>query len=221
MSTTPDSRQRAAWAGMIGPLLFGTVFTIEGWLRLGYDPRGMYVSELSLGPRGWIQIVNFVLFGLLLLVFARGMGAEFRNGTASRAGPILLTIVALGYLLSGPFVMDPADTPRAEMSWHGILHGIFGAVVFSLMPVSCFVFWRRFREVPNWRSLQWWTLTVGIVVAAASILQSVATKTLPTPNVFTPWVGLMQRSAIMPFLAWVFTVALHLSRQWRQRAATA
>ena len=51
----------SVWVGMIGPVLFVTVFTLEGWFRPGYNTLGMYVSELSLGPRGWIQIINFII----------------------------------------------------------------------------------------------------------------------------------------------------------------
>ena len=69
---------------MIAPVLFVAVFTIEGSLRVGYDPISSYVSELSLGPRGWIQIANFVVFGALVLVFASGVAAsrvQFGCGT--------------------------------------------------------------------------------------------------------------------------------------------
>ncbi len=82
------------WAGMIGPAFFVTVFTVEGWLRPGYEPLKTYVSALSLGPRGWIQIANFILFGGLLFLFTRGVAAEFPKGKASRSGLTLLTIIA-------------------------------------------------------------------------------------------------------------------------------
>jgi hypothetical protein len=207
-----NQRQLAAWAGIIGPTLFVAVFTLEGWLRPGYAPLGMYVSALSLGPRGWIQIVNFVVFGLLLLAFTRGVAAEFQSGKASRAGPILLTIIAISYLVSGPFVMDPTGTPPTQMTLHGTLHGIFGGIVFSLMPASCFVFLRRFREDPKWQFLQWWTLALGAIVAAAVVLLTVATKLPDSQNVFNEWLGLIQRTAIVPFMIWLFTFALGLRR---------
>jgi Protein of unknown function (DUF998) len=172
----------------------------------------MYVSALSLGPRGWIQIVNFVVFGLLLLAFTRGVAAEFQSGKASRAGPILLTIIAISYLVSGPFVMDPTSTPPTQMTLHGTLHGIFGGIVFSLMPVSCFVFLRRFREDPKWQFLQWWTLALGAIIVAAVVLLTVATKLPDSQNVFNEWLGLIQRTAIVPFMIWLFTFALGLRR---------
>jgi hypothetical protein len=199
---------------MIGPALFVAIFTLEGWLRLGYNPSGMFVSELSLGPRGWIQMVNFIVLGALFLVFTRGVAAEFREGKASKAGPILLTIIGISFLLSGPFVMDPVTTPPDQMSWHGILHQIFGALVFSLSPVSCFVFLRRFRTDPKWRSLGWWALAAGTIIAAAVIVQRVGPTRPPAmPNAFSEWVGLIQRTALITYLIWIFTFALALHRR--------
>ncbi len=46
----------AAWSGVIGSALFVAVFLLEGWIRPGYNPLAEYVSALSLGGRGWVQI---------------------------------------------------------------------------------------------------------------------------------------------------------------------
>lgn len=212
MEKTLNGRQ-LVWAGIIGPILFVSIFLLEGWLRPDYEPLKTYVSELSLGPRGWIQIVNFVLFGLMLLVFARSVATEFQSGKASRGGIILLTILGVCFLLSGPFVMDPAGTPRSQMTLHGTIHGILGGIVFSLMPVSCFVFLRRFREDPNWQFLKWPTLVLGTISAAAVLLLTVATKSPAGQNISTDWLGLIQRAAIVPFMFWLFIFALGLLRQ--------
>ena len=208
-----DKRVLAGWAGMIGSALFVTVFTLEGWLRPGYNARSTFISELSIGPRGWIQILNFIILGLLFLVFAWGVAAEFPEGKASKAGPILLAIIGFSFLVSGPLVTDVAATPRDQMSLHGILHGIFGALVFSLSPISCFVFWRRFRQDPNWEQLKGWTLAAGIITTAAVILLSASTKTQVIPNVFTPWNGLIQRMVIIPYLIWIFAFAFALRKR--------
>src|SRR4051812_15706279 len=117
-----DAAVAAMWAGIIGPVLFVSLVVIEGRLRVGYDSREMYISALSLGPRGWVQILNFVISGLLFLVFARGVAAE----APSRVGPALLTIIALGYLLSGLFGMDPVGTSR---SIHGTVHHFIARIV--------------------------------------------------------------------------------------------
>jgi hypothetical protein len=210
---TMHQRQLSAWAGIIGATLFVLIFTLEGWYRPGYKPLEMYVSALSLGSRGWIQILNFIVFGMLLFVFSRGVAAEFPNGKASWGGLIILTIIAICYFLSGPFVMDPANTPRNQMTFHGTMHGIFGAIVFTLMPVGCFVFLRRFRVDPKWRSLQWWTLGLGIMSAFGVILLTIATKTPAMQSIFNKWLGLIQRTAIVPFMVWIIIFALGLLKR--------
>jgi hypothetical protein len=208
-----NRRQLAARAGMLASAIFVLTFTVEGLLRPGYDPLRMYISELSLGPRGWVQIASFIIVGALFLVFARGVKEEFREGKASRFGPILLTIIGLGFFLSGPAVMDSVTTPPDQMTTSGLLHGIFGATVFTLIPVGCWVFLRRFRIDPKWRSLYGWTLAAAIITTVATITLSVATKPPLAPNFLSEWDGLIQRFLIVPFHAWVFIFASALNRK--------
>ena len=141
-----------ALAGSFGSALFVIVFMVEGWLRPGYSTLSTYVSALSLGPRGWVQISNFIVSGILMLVFSRGVANAFKKEKRSQAGPVLLGIVSAGMFLSGPFVMDPMGTLPAQASLHGLVHGITGSIVFLLMPVSCLVCYRRLRIEPGWHA---------------------------------------------------------------------
>ncbi len=210
----------ALWAGTIGPALFLLTFTLEGWLRPGYQARSMFVSELALGPRGWIQSINFVIFGVLFLVFTRGVFRKFNSGKASRAGPVLLAIIGVSFLVSGFFTMDPVATPPDRMTWHGTLHGLFGALVFSLSPISCFVFLRRFRVDPQWRWLQRWTVIAGtMIVASVVVMAAGLTKAPAAPNAFNAWNGAFQRAALIPYLLWTFAFAYGLQRSLRTPAA--
>jgi len=206
----PDSKPArvGAWAGIVGPALFVLVFTVEGWLRPGYEPARMYVSALSMGPRGWIQISSFLVAGLSFLLFARAIAAEFPTGAASRAGPILFFVMGVVLLCSGPMVMDPQGTPIQQMTWHGLTHQILGAIFFSLCPVTCFVFLRRFLGDPAWKSLRAWTLIAGVAIVAAIVLMKVATLPPPPapPGPLHPWVGLIQRVALVAFMGWVFSL---------------
>ena len=205
---------------MIGPAVFLAVFMVEGWLRPGYDPLSIAVSELSLGPRGWIQIASFLVIGASFLVFARGIAAEFKRGKASRAGPVLFAIIGLAILASGPFVIDPASTPRDQWSRHGTIHQLLGAIAFSLMPASCFVFWRRFCEDKKWQSLRWWTLAAGVIFVAAIVLMKVAQLDPIADNPVSPWMGLIQRVALITYFAWIAVVALRLGKTDLRPSAT-
>ena len=209
-------RQLAAWAGIVGSALFVAVFTIEGWLRPGYEPLSTYISALSLGSRGWIQRTNFIVLGVALLLFSRGVAAEFQTGKASRWGLILLTTIAILFIVSGPFVMDPMGTPQNQITIHGTIHGLAGGIIFIMMPISCFVFLRRFRSDPNWRSLQGWTLALGIIVAAAVVMLTICSKSPDLQIVFKDWLGLIQRFIVVPFMLWIFIVALRLQKQIKQ-----
>jgi len=199
-----DHSRLAAWAGIIAPFCFVLVFSVEGWLRPGYNAMSSFVSALSLGPRGWIQIINFLIFGGLLALFSRGVAAEFEEGKASKWGPILLAAIALLYFISGPFVMDPQGTPSLEGSLHGTVHGLAGGIVFLLMPIVIFVFYRRFHLDPDWQMLQWWSLVLGIICSTATLFFTIVSKNPSLTETFKAWLGLIQRSVIVPFMLWVF-----------------
>lgn len=205
-------KKLAAICGMIAPALFVFVFSLEGRLRPGYDPRGMYISALSLGSHGWIQMVNFVLLGLLLFVFTRGLVAEFKSVRSARAGIVLMTIVTCLFFISGPFVMDPTGTPTDQSSIHGLIHGIAGGIVFLLMAIIPYTFLRTFKNNPEWLSIHGWTLAFGIFLAIACVFFTVTSKSPSMQVSFEGWFGLIQRTALVPFMIWVFFVAWKMLR---------
>jgi len=147
-------RKLSAWAGILAPIIFVGVFTVEGGLRNGYDPMSMYISALSLGNRGWVQISNFIILGIFLFLFTLGLSKEFQTGKASRGGIITFYILSALFFISGPFVMDPAETPTDQMTVHGFIHGISGGIVFLLMPIIMFIFLRRFISDNTWQSFR-------------------------------------------------------------------
>ena len=208
--TLVNQRQISAWAGMIGATLFVLIFTLEGWYRPGYKPLEMFVSALSLGSRGWIQFLNFIIFGTLLFVFSQDVAAEFPNGKASRGGPIILRTLAICLFLAGPLVMDTVNPP---MTVHGKLHAILGWIVFPLMPISCFVFLGRLREDPNWQYLQWGTLGLGLLCALGVVLLTIAANSLDMRNIFNHQLGLIQRTIIVPFMLLIFIFAMGLLKR--------
>jgi hypothetical protein len=176
----------------------------------------MYISALALGPRGWIQIVNFIVLGVLLLIFTWGVRAEFPTGKAARGGPIILAILAVLFIISGIFVMDPMATPPDQMSMSGTIHGLAGGIVFISMPIAIFIFLRRFRVDAKWQSLRGWTLVLGIVEATAVIIFTIVSKSPDLLHTFAAWIGLIQRTALVPFMLWLFIFAQHLYKQSKQ-----
>lgn len=92
--------RRMADAGMISPLVFGFTITVLTFLEydfitgIGWTPvensNVPWPSVLALGPYGWLQVANFVFFGVFLIALTfglyRGVGA---GGKGSLVGPAL------------------------------------------------------------------------------------------------------------------------------------
>lgn len=51
--------------GVVEPVLFNGAYLVEGATRPVYDAWRQAASALSLGDGGWMQIANFIVFGLL------------------------------------------------------------------------------------------------------------------------------------------------------------
>jgi Protein of unknown function (DUF998) len=215
-SKLPISRI-GAWAGMIGPLLFFATFTAEGWLRPGYSSTAMFVSALSLGPRGWVQIANFMILGTAIFLLSLGLAADFDRRTLSRAGPLLLAAIGFGFFASGPFVMDAGANGFADMSRHSQLHHLFGALVFSLSPVSCFVFFHAVRADSEWHQLRLPSLFAGTAMTLGVVLM----KTAELVARLTPWRGLVQRLTLVSYLLWLVLLGFALLKRSTRRTRQA
>ena len=207
---------RQAWAPLVaavGPALFVLVFLIEGAIRPGYSALSDYVSALSLGPLGWIQVASFIVTGAAVMWLALLTRQAYGSSRGGRVASILLAIIGLGLLLSGPFTMDPAGTPLDGESWHGLTHGILGGIVFLLMPVVPFVLLRQLR-VPRW---SWWlTLILATVTAIADLVFVAVTKSPDLAAATTPWAGLIQRSVLIPFMLWCVVLGITLASRQRE-----
>jgi hypothetical membrane protein len=72
---------------MAGLITFVITFLVEGALRPGYRPWRHAVSELSLGPFGWVNTIVILLTALALLAFAAGLRSALPTGTGSCRDP--------------------------------------------------------------------------------------------------------------------------------------
>lgn len=82
--------------GTFGGVLFAGVYLIEGATRSGYDALQYAISVLSLGPGGWVQQVNFIVFGLLVVGSAFGWRMALKPGAGATWYPILKGITGWG-----------------------------------------------------------------------------------------------------------------------------
>lgn len=142
--------------GVVGAVLFTTTYLIEGVTRTGYNGWQQPISALSLGPGGWIQQANFVVFGVCTLCLAVAWRKVLRGGAGAISYPILRGIEGLALIVVGFFSQDPAPgyPPGALLTpptLHGEIHIIGAFVIVGAMALGLFVIAWRFA-----RDLHWW-----------------------------------------------------------------
>ncbi len=89
--------------GGVAAFAFVVTFLADGATRPDYRPRYHTVSALALGPRGWLQTVNFLVVGTTVVVAGLGVG---RTGGGVLA-PLALGAFGVFIVLAGAFRMDP------------------------------------------------------------------------------------------------------------------
>jgi hypothetical protein len=192
----------------VGPLAFLAVATIEGLFRGGYDPVAQPISALALGPRGWVQALNFAVLTTALLSFAVVLRQQLQPGVSSVAGPGVFLLLSIGMALSGAFRMDAAGTPP---SLAGRLHLLGGFLIFPWIPVALLVVARRFRRDPRWRPYFTYTLLTGLYCLAAIAFFLLFVGPPEMPRRYAGFAGLVQRALLFPFLVWIAFVAWRAS----------
>jgi hypothetical membrane protein len=140
-----------------GPLFILTVL-IQDYTRPGYNPRLYLLSLLSLGDWGWVQIVNFVLAGVLNLLYGWGLRRRLHPGRSGTWGPLLIGAYGLGLITVGVFRTDPANgfppgaVAPAHASGHGAVHALVAGLTFLAVSAAIAVFARFFLA----RKERWW-----------------------------------------------------------------
>ena len=199
------------WAGVVGPILFVLVFTIDGFLQPHYSAMSQAVSYLAVASNGWIQDANFIVLGLLLILFALGFSRWMRP--VIKQGPllastILLLLVGLGFINSGLFTAAaPGESPTAV---HIVLHTIGFNVIFLSLSIACLIVGWQFRKTVAWRGYGWYSLITGLVTLVITFLGLLASFGLfsngtqaPPP----PYAGLFNRILVVEAFAWYVVIA--------------
>lgn len=154
--------------GTIGSLLFTTTYLIEGATRPDYDALQQAISALSLGPGGWVQQVNFVVFGLITIWTAFAWRAFLKGGMSAMWYPIIRGVQGAALIVDGFFSQDPAPGyPKGAVlvppTTHGVIHMLFAFVSITAIAVGFFVLARRFAREPGWRGWATYCVLSGIL----------------------------------------------------------
>lgn len=155
-ATSTATRSLLTCAAVASPL-WAVVSLAQVATREGFDLTRHPLSQLATGSLGWLQILNFLTAGVLLVAGATGLRRVMYGSPGGTWAPRLVRVAGLGLVGAGVLVMDPMNgypvgTPvgmPAAMSWHSIGHMVAGSISFVALIAACYVLGRHFGRAGN------------------------------------------------------------------------
>lgn len=148
---TRVTRSLLGYGALAGPVYVAVVLG-QALIRPGFDLSRHDASLLSNGSLGWVQVLNFIATGLMVVAFAVGVRRALGRGPAATWGPRLLAGFGMGMIGAGLFRADPmagfpAGAPAGmptTLTTGGILHIALASAGFLCFVAACFALGRRF-----------------------------------------------------------------------------
>lgn len=155
--------------GVIAGPFYLVLVAAQAFTRDGFDPTRHAASQLANGDFGWVQVLNFVLTGAMVIAAAVGVRRALGPGRMPAWGGGLIGGFGVGMLAAAVFRADPSDgfppgTPpgMGEVSWQGLVHLLVASAGFVCLVAACFVVgtWFGRRGATGWA---WYSRISGLV----------------------------------------------------------
>lgn len=172
-------------SGIIGAVLFTTVYFCFGVISPNYFMIHEAISSLQLQPYGWIQSVNYILAGIFICIFAIGLRNEMVNGFGIVLIPFCHIVTGLGCIALG-LSLDPQIQLYA------------GGITFVSLITGFLLLARRFASHPQWRG---WAIYTMLSVVLMIVLCVLFTYSIAHQDSLT---GIFERMIITTRLVWLF-----------------
>jgi hypothetical membrane protein len=202
----------AAWAGLVGPVLFTLTWVGQELARIEeYSPIEETISALEAGPNGWIQQVNFVIFGVLSMVFAAGLYRVLRSSRPGVIGSALLFVGGVTNTVGG--VAFPLREDAAGVTYDPGGHQLLGFVFFTSSAVALVLISFALAKQAEWRRLAIPVRVAGILMLASNPFMGILV--IPDDAPLHEWAGLAQRIIVLGLL---FPARLAIAHRLRRVA---
>ena len=219
----PYKQQRAILAftiTIVGIVVYVVLNVIAQLLPPHYSPLTQAISDLAVGPYGWLMAVIFLLFSVLSLAFLLGYIWGTSKEGRSRVGLIFLTIWSV---LPGVLAFFPTDIVDANgypgsmqaihmtTTLHGMLHIVLSLIAFSSGMLATLFISLRFSRDERLRSLRTPALLIALLMWPTFLL----TDTFAKLGLY----GVGERLFVGLGVLWMLIVALWIRRRLRGDAS--
>ena len=213
-ATAPRLIRWAGIAGIAGPAVFTLGFLVQEQLRGGeYDRVSEVVSALEAGDNGWVQQANFVVLGLLTLVFAIGLHRALAPSRLGLMGPAAMFVSGVAAVLAAIF---PLREDAAGATYDPGGHQVAGTVFFAASAIALIALSRRCSADPAMRSLAGWVLAAGVLAGLS--FPVMGGLVIPDGAPLHDWAGLAQHFIV---LILIFPARIALAVRLLQKNAAA
>mgnify|MGYP004417259097 CR=1 FL=1 len=185
-------------AGIIAGVLVMTLSLSLAYLSEGFDISRHANSQLVLGEWGWLQTINFIMYGILVTIASIGMHQVMGGKPGGTWAPLLMAIYGIGGFIVGLAPTDPAFgfPPGSDVIFKGYdhislsaqIHGIAGGIAFTAMALASLVFARYFTAAKDylWTGL---SLIIGLsVLGVTAYLIYSAGSEISSFNYLPTWI---------------------------------
>ncbi|HMB25631.1 MAG TPA: DUF998 domain-containing protein [Anaerolineales bacterium] len=199
--------------GAVAGPLFIVTFSIEGATRANYSALRHPVSSLALGSLGWMQVINFVVTGLLFIACALGLWRTLQPG---RWKSLLIGLLGISLIGAGLFATDPVNgyppgTPHllTGSTSQGRIHDLFGVLTFLGLPITCLVFCFGFLRA---RKYGWAAYSVfsAATMLVFFVLAGMGFSQVPG---YSDFAGVFQRLSIVGGFGWLTLLAIYFREE--------
>ena len=184
---------------VLGILYFFAAVTTEELLRPLYDPVQRTISELAVGPFGFLQTSAFVVLGLSLLALQHGLARSLRHSALSKVACVLLALCGVTAFLAAAF---PTNLKGAVVTVAGQIHESAADAGYAGLIVAIILLTIHFRRDERWRGYVSASSSLAVLGAGSSIFMGATGG--------GDLSGLSQRLMVVPLLLWVVLTALRL-----------
>ena len=206
---------KLALAGITGPLWFTVLVIVQSLLQPDYDHLSLPISALAAWPYGWLQNLNFFVFGSLMIAYAIGLHRGVQSGRTGWIGFAFLLVSGVGLLVAGFFPWRRTEGDFIVPAGHvvGAMMSFLGAGI-GLMTMS-----RRMAGDQNWRRVSTYALASGVAMVVMSLLIRLLAVDDNAP--LHAWAGLLQRLVLVVWFPCTIVLGVrlrHLAKQMRHRS---
>jgi Protein of unknown function (DUF998) len=201
---TRTSRQGLLFGVVIvGIILAVLLEVIVQLLPPHYNPLSQSESDLAVGPYGFLMALNFVIRGLLILIFLVAFIGVIPKEGQSRSGLILLAVSAIGKLIIAFVATDLTSPPQ---TLHGTIHALVALASFFCGALGILLLSLSLRHVPNVHPSQHFLVGLASVTLVWSVI---VIGTVVVSSHIGVW-GLLERIFDGLFYLWILIVSLGL-----------